>query len=141
MNFIPYFLPNEQYKKPMVANPIDFPCKLTMISIFYVSEVWITIRRQPTTPNLIVFWMAFVVAPVIMKSIDPLMRPRLCRSVGKKIIKSDSNLLFNKRRTSQKDLRFYRLTSLDLKSKNQPHQKCYYFQILARYLMETLRSN
>ena len=71
----------------MVANPIDFPCKSTMISIFYVSEVWITIRRQPTAPNLIVFWMAFVVAPVIMKSIDPLMRPRLCRSVGKKSLK------------------------------------------------------
>ena len=44
----------------------------------------ITIRIQPTTPNEIVFWMAFVVAPVIMKSIDILMRPRLCRSVGKK---------------------------------------------------------
>ena len=44
----------------------------------------ITIRIQPTAPNEIVFWMAFVVAPVIMKLIDILMRPRLCRSVGKK---------------------------------------------------------
>jgi len=84
MDFIPYFLPNKRYKKPPVANPIDFPCKSAMVSIFYVSEFWTTIRIQPTAPNEIVFWMAFVVAPVIMKSIDILMRPRLCRSVGKK---------------------------------------------------------
>lgn len=51
MDFIPYFSPNKRYKKRPEANLFDFLCKSAMVSVFYVSEVWTTIRLQPIAPN------------------------------------------------------------------------------------------
>ena len=51
MDFIPYFSPNKRYKKLPEANLFDFSCKSAMVSVFYVSKVWTTIRQQPIAPN------------------------------------------------------------------------------------------